>query len=196
MRGENFLKINVVDAHPGTSPRARGKPITVVTPDSEFKEHPRVRGENLVWRMSWGFRCGTSPRARGKPPSKGAHQAPTRNIPACAGKTGMGAILLHRSTEHPRVRGENVYTLYCVVSTLRNIPACAGKTFQLHALHAWNKEHPRVRGENNRSVRRFVNKCGTSPRARGKLRVSIGSHRDIRNIPACAGKTTNENYHL
>ena len=50
-------------------------------------------------------------------------------------------------------------------------------------------EHPRVRGENfigDDGVYRFN---GTSPRARGKRKISGCPVREPGNIPACAGKT-------
>ena len=46
-----------------------------------------------------------------------------------------------------------------------------------------------MRGENKNSSPVFTLPTGTSPRARGKLGISESEAKDIRNIPACAGKT-------
>ena len=47
-----------------------------------------------------------------------------------------------------------------------------------------------MRGENPRRVGEIPQHLGTSPRARGKLIFPHLKRRHIRNIPACAGKTT------
>ena len=50
-------------------------------------------------------------------------------------------------------------------------------------------EHPRVRGENRRGGSNPAAAGGTSPRARGKRGGVDVRHKNLRNIPACAGKT-------
>ena len=152
---------------------------------------------------------GTSPRARGKRAPKEFPEEPGRNIPACAGKTFPRQSFFAFDTEHPRVRGENMGSLVAwpaltgtsprargkQVDSLerygypRNIPACAGKTPLGRRPMDSVTEHPRVRGENTRFALRAQRVKGTSPRARGKLRVDRGLWGCIRNIPACAGKT-------
>ena len=71
------------------------------------------------------------------------------------------------------------------------IPACAGKTdlSDKTALPVW--AHPRVCGENVRMSDEKGPIAGSSPRVRGKpLRGPRGSSCE-RLIPACAGKTKN-----
>ena len=153
---------------PGTSPRARGKPKDCAwcpfnernipacagkTPvniprKSLFAEHPRVRGENAHVPRWILIRKGTSPRARGKPYPIFQTNSPSRNIPACAGKTSVRELAEKTGAEHPRVRGENEPNkdrnrvaegtsprargkrlARCRRRlAARNIPACAGKT--------------------------------------------------------------------
>ena len=121
---------------PGTSPRTRGKlsctlrgrdwernipahagkTITVVTPDGEFEEHPRARGENSPKTPTSPHGTGTSPRTRGKLGDAISWAWNNRNIPAHAGKTlidvrflvpeghfTFGFVFLHRggSMESP-----------------------------------------------------------------------------------------------
>ena len=50
-------------------------------------------------------------------------------------------------------------------------------------------EHPRVRGENSLNGRALAHQKGTSPRARGKRIRQLACLCNLRNIPACAGKT-------
>ena len=53
-----------------------------------------------------------------------------------------------------------------------------------------------MRGENGHSPRRQPRRGGTSPRARGKLTGVQAAFTDVRNIPACAGKTLLSSYLL
>ena len=168
VRGENFVTRKICSAKPGTSPRARGKPVfgdgvrknagnipacagkTPTPPPTGVgrEEHPRVRGENLCSRTGACNGHGTSPRARGKHYTILMQTKEHGNIPACAGKTVLGVFGCVPPLEHPRVRGEN--TIYREATMLPE---------------------------------------GTSPRARGKLLEAIAPATSARNIPACAGKT-------
>ena len=151
-------------------------------------EHPRVRGENLWWKVIPILCPGTSPRARGKLAHNTTRRGQTGNIPACAGKTGCEFECFFERGEHPRVRGENCSraktstafrgtsprargkrrTWSRCVSHRRNIPACAGKTNNHTGLTSSSQEHPRVRGENSLFPVLVTSPSGTSPRARGK----------------------------
>ena len=168
MRGENPAAHAQSSTSRGTSPRARGKPhqdcwfgpqvrnipaCAGKTCSGQMnhraaREHPRVRGENHVPILRFHHRKGTSPRARGKLGTALAEAVSVGNIPACAGKTQICGPGSGYPGEHPRVRGENTYTLFTLHQGLgtsprargkprpgqgsaghrRNIPACAGKT--------------------------------------------------------------------
>ena len=111
VRGENPYDALATSYYEGTSPRARGKHTLTVRLDIEDRnipacagktkllrkqawpaqEHPRVRGENYRTMESGGGRIGTSPRARGKRQYGALAGELQRNIPACAGKTGVTA---------------------------------------------------------------------------------------------------------
>ena len=160
----------------GTSPRTRGKQITIGPlcaasgniPAHAGKtmsmgitillpeEHPRARGENIIGVKSSSSSSGTSPRTRGKP--LGVHDWGIRR---------------------------------------RNIPAHAGKTVQGVYHHWWGREHPRARGENTLEENKMVLDSGTSPRTRGKPTITSFGEIWHRNIPAHAGKTfTRRGYRL
>ena len=168
VRGENDIPATDRKRAVGTSPRARGKPSGLgLSPHRarnipacagktyerlrislRYTEHPRVRGENGTHARLVHWKSGTSPRARGKPRMHFRLANYRGNIPACAGKTFFVFSLAVDSTEHPRVRGENVRSCTQLVyragtsprargklwlgqfrhSYGRNIPACAGKT--------------------------------------------------------------------
>ena len=192
MRGENNDPITWVNSLPGTSPRARGKPIVQVSWRTTYEEHPRVRGENTTG-VQWGhWADGTSPRARGKLRRGLRRWVRRRNIPACAGKT---ILFSHGGTlpeEHPRVRGENITLDIWAWGQCGTSPRARGKPPEIGCVCVTMQEHPRVRGENVTIITENSPLLGTSPRARGKPRGGGQGPSILRNIPACAGKTVVE----
>ena len=72
----------------------------------------------------------------------------------------------------------------------RLIPAHAGKTGQESGLESRPWAHPRSRGENRPSRLRPWSANGSSPLTRGKRRRRSSVLRQVRLIPAHAGKTT------
>ena len=77
----------------------------------------------------------------------------------------------------------------------RLIPAHAGKTFSSMSSSVSSTAHPRSRGENlcPRAGRQDV--CGSSPLTRGKLIADTHALRQVRLIPAHAGKTVTISVH-
>ena len=73
----------------------------------------------------------------------------------------------------------------------RFIPACAGNTQSRRTSPKCCSVHPRVRGEHATSACTAGRVPGSSPRARGTLRVHVDFHGLLRFIPACAGNTFN-----
>ena len=152
---------------------------------------------------------GTSPRMRGKRGKDSQGRGPARNIPAYAGKTVTIVSPTPESQEHPRVCGENNLSAlglgFLVGTSPRmrgkrleassadsssgNIPAYAGKTLAPIAAEEAMAEHPRVCGENLYDTLSCWGFSGTSPRMRGKPRITSSQWARPRNIPAYAGKT-------
>ena len=132
---------------------------------------------------------GSSPLTRGKPHGTNGHR-PTQG-------------------DHPRSRGENINTVWNIVSTVgsspltrgkqrldrgradheRIIPAHAGKTPRPRTPHARQADHPRSRGENINDAPHAVPVEGSSPLTRGKRKVSRPTSQARGIIPAHAGKT-------
>ena len=166
--GENVVDGFEVEAHPGSSPRVRGKPCileaayqagrliparagkTVVGRGVSRKDgaHPRACGENAAMKASGKTGAGSSPRVRGKPMSGVSSQGEGGLIPARAGKTGTGPGVAAPGRAHPRACGENE------LSDIQNITA-----------------------------------QGSSPRVRGKPRRDDEQGVRVGLIPARAGKT-------
>ena len=169
MRGEHGSGESTQSWTWGSSPRARGAPITQTqkrrvpgiipacagsTPGRGRRcrlqgDHPRVRGEHWYSSSRVMDRGGSSPRARGAP---------------------------------DRVR----YTR----GMIGIIPACAGSTAGGNNSKSIDRDHPRVRGEHGRRPRHRLRVQGSSPRARGALHRLQGALRVAGIIPACAGSTS------
>ena len=166
--GENMMRLALLMAGTGTSPRMRGKrehgglagstsrnipayagkTRVSIPAKGGNAEHPRVCGENQHVNLNLGAGSGTSPRMRGK------------------------LLVGHLVDEKPR-----------------NIPAYAGKTLSINRSIGAPQEHPRVCGENSVANNGSAGRCGTSPRMRGKRRHGSQTRHRQRNIPAYAGKT-------
>ena len=130
------------------TPACAGKTFSGGEGMSNTTDHPRVCGENKLVDKGAIVRGGSPPRVRGKLAPHGKKPWSARITPACAGKTRAVIPTSSRSTDHPRVCGENLgafkLALYhrgspprvrgkpCDESrrltVSRITPACAGKT--------------------------------------------------------------------
>src|SRR5690606_14902240 len=70
-------------------------------------EHPRVGGEDGMSDYPEIAARGTPPRRRGGPQLEGRLDRGVRNTPASAGRTSAICRSRPRTTEHPRVGGED-----------------------------------------------------------------------------------------
>ena len=152
---------------------------------------------------------GSSPRGRGKRYPAGLARPRRRLIPARAGKTPCRGGRTPPRTAHPRAGGENMTPESDArpnrgssprgrgkrAATSRGrtsprlIPARAGKTGCGTAPPLFARAHPRAGGENVESSLHRAGRHGSSPRGRGKLASETYTGRDLRLIPARAGKT-------
>ena len=172
-------------------------------------EHPHMRGENPRLRARCATSGGTSPHAWGKRGGRRSIGRGGRNIPTCVGKTPPCRSSGPSATEHPHMRGENLYgriVFLCSPGTsphawgklcsvgsprlqIRNIPTCVGKTLSGWTAPQATSEHPHMRGENSSSTALNARIDGTSPHAWGKHGYSPRDDGGVRNIPTCVGKT-------
>ena len=172
-------------------------------------DHPRMRGEHLVYcGQSFGV-WGSSPHARGTRPLEMAGFCFRGIIPACAGNTyGQKAFPCH-DWDHPRMRGEHPGGIWFMMLLIgssphargtrncrRNaarvrgiIPACAGNTAFAGNFHGVPEDHPRMRGEHRQEAFMSDYEEGSSPHARGTRTLPDVSDPTAGIIPACAGNT-------
>ena len=175
----------------------------------QYSAHPRSRGEHKTPRPGLGARFGSSPLARGT--RNHVHERPAlhRLIPARAGNTLVTSPSPRSTAAHPRSRGEHqmpaLVQLKAVGSsplargTLgkvpqrcllgRLIPARAGNTLLVIPRQITGAAHPRSRGEHYSELSSPQSEHGSSPLARGTLRLEPLLAGRVRLIPARAGNT-------
>ena len=152
---------------------------------------------------------GSSPRVRGTQILIDLAASSSGIIPACAGTTLRESKARRATRDHPRVCGEHLLLLPCLLRCLGSsprvrgtplytelgalpvgiIPACAGNTETCFPRRANAWDHPRVCGEHVDFDWKTVQLTGSSPRVRGTLPEDCQHGHDHGIIPACAGNT-------
>ena len=166
-----------------------------------------MRGEQKKKRRQRQTAEGSPPLARGTAVLAKIHQIVVRITPACAGNRGGRMISVITPQDHPRLRGEQAFSLLLSSSRLGSpplargtvfttprtrgglgiTPACAGNScFRPHA-GGYAEDHPRLRGEQLYGY--FVGNRlrGSPPLARGTVLKNHNNSRKARITPACAG---------
>ena len=179
--------------------------------DDRPAEHPRPRGENWVLMAGLVLLVGASPTARGEPRPPQRRHPGHRSIPDRAGRTTSRWSPARPAEEHPRPRGENIWSAGHRLpaggasptargerrpripgrSSLRSIPDRAGRTARRTGGCCQRPEHPRPRGENGLPGCRLLPLGGASPTARGERDDGEGGPAEHRSIPDRAGRTRN-----
>src|SRR5690606_25039873 len=98
-------------AHRNT-PASAGRTTPHVAPPARPSDPPRVGGEDTLTKDREPARVGTPPRRRGGRRHDRREQRAHRNTPASAGRTTPHVAPPARSSEHPRVGGEDVRRRY------------------------------------------------------------------------------------
>ena len=155
---------------------------------------------------------GSSPQARGTPLPGALEGLSDRFIPAGAGNTPLSDAAGSVMTVHPRRRGEHSpitlareaiggsspqargtqISMSSDDAQFRFIPAGAGNTLTNPVDPLCNRVHPRRRGEHLRADIGEIGSDGSSPQARGTLRIVASLGGRERFIPAGAGNTRSE----
>ena len=132
-----------------------------------IQDHPRLRGEYLVFMVGTAIFTGSPPLARGVPLAIPYISNHFRITPACAGSTALCSFRIFVTKDHPRLRGEysrstrfaffkpgspplarGVRQLASAQNVYRRItPACAGSTGENTVRRSFFWDHPRLRGE-------------------------------------------------
>ena len=187
LRGEHLVPIGRALSCPGSSPLARGarreakhkaRCIGIIPAcagstgspppsDRSWGDHPRLRGEHVMYHDCNVALPGSSPLARGAQFRRARKRCDAGIIPACAGSTPGQTFAQTRRRDHPRLRGEHETfereqtavkgssplargaQVWIVLFVLEDgiIPACAGSTRHGRGRARCLGDHPRLRGE-------------------------------------------------
>ena len=169
MRGEDVVRCVNRGWIGGSPPHARGRRITVLPINKNFRitpacagktpwrrrsssgrrDHPRMRGEDSVLELKSKNYDGSPPHARGRLDVSKGEIDYERITPACAGKTEGSGLYRSFRRDHPRMRGEDLKECMMSAKIQRITPACAGKTLHNSPRIPSRTDHPRMRGEDN-----------------------------------------------
>ena len=192
----------IIPAYAGSTPSGS-------QPPDPPRDHPRIRGEHAQRLATAGSTPGSSPHTRGARPSRPPTSRSVRIIPAYAGSTGSAPTTSPGRPDHPRIRGEHVFSMRIEVRLrgssphtrgappwrgsgpfgIRIIPAYAGSTNTWRTTPPSTPDHPRIRGEHALEGFFATSATGSSPHTRGARKfLALASHA-CRIIPAYAGST-------
>ena len=198
---------------PRIIPACAGNSARDIAAGDAFADHPRMRGEQRGSSSEPAKSSGSSPHARGTGHRPRAASAFRRIIPACAGNSGRYSTRSSRSSDHPRMRGEQGLPAILKANPggssphargtgpavtragagSRIIPACAGNRQSRSGSRHRGADHPRLRGEQDPGGRHLTLQSGSSPHARGTDAIRAHPAASKRIIPACAGNSDQMN---
>ena len=173
------------------------------------RDHPRTRGVYSRCDLWARVGAGSSPHTRGLPAGPGAQVPPVGIIPAHAGFTRRGGVLVTGPGDHPRTRGVYIgmyITIFRFVGSSPHtrglpqhlrarhhrtgiIPAHAGFTTPSSRPAPSSPDHPRTRGVYLHWPFSLTAPWGSSPHTRGLLHTQGRQRAGQRIIPAHAGFT-------
>ena len=156
---------------------------------SRMKDHPRIRGEHWLPKISQLGAEGSSPHTRGARGGVLVDVPAAGIIPAYAGSTSSptrrpsktGGSSPHTRGAHHGVRADD--------RTGRIIPAYAGSTRRRRRSASSSRDHPRIRGEHPAHYVLAFRHAGSSPHTRGAQGIGEICTKLGRIIPAYAGST-------
>ena len=96
-----------------------------------LRDHPRLRGEHFLIRLTTTLIRGSSPFARGTLESVSTRPLDSGIIPVCAGNTCLGRRIYIRPTDHPRLRGEHARANTAFPFLKGSSPFARGTRYQL-----------------------------------------------------------------
>ena len=165
MRG-TATSISAYAQRSGITPACAGNSSINVKPIFCQQDHPRVCGEQPYRPIPPYPASGSPPRVRGTDQQARFWVYDERITPACAGNSSRSQADNQRKRDHPRVCGEQRYTLPYRRSCKGSPPRVRGTVLVLGLLS---------------------NFLGSPPRVRGTALLLVQSTRASRITPACAG---------
>ena len=102
------IRVQEYVIHPmlGITPACAGNTNSSCVHSDTSRDHPRMRGEYLLWVAMLTLIRGSPPHARGILPQSARQKVFAGITPACAGNTSLLLWRLGNAQDHPRMRGE------------------------------------------------------------------------------------------
>ena len=175
------------EKHKGITPACAGNSCSSCDFSSAAKDHPRLRGEQIVFQALFDKFQGSPPLARGTAVKLCRTVCAAGITPACAGNSLNAAGLKTPPRDHPRLRGEQfaqlrngaffkgspplargtVVHFRPAIGAVGITPACAGNSRRTVNVFGGKQDHPRLRGEQLFYFSTFQPFLGSPPLARG-----------------------------
>ena len=161
-KGANSVKkcIGIIPAYAGKIALSRSLLLSL-------KDHPRIRGENVVLRPEVRRVPGSPPHTRGKSVSPVRREQSDGITPAYAGKISTTTRTSRGGQDHPRIRGENAGISSMLAASEGSPPHTRGK-----CAVCFIQPH----------------EVGIPPHTRGKFAVFLATMLGLGITPAYAGK--------
>ena len=112
------------------TPTCVGKTAVETAKGAIASVHPHMRGEDLNWEDSNGWRCGSPPHAWGRHRCGFHSVGDVRFTPTCVGKTCTLGLSLLLEAVHPHMRGEDSEPRRRARNAAGSPPHAWGRLFQ------------------------------------------------------------------
>ena len=152
-------------------------------------DHPRSRGEHILFSAMKVARGGSSPLARGTQLLDPGHAFLGRIIPARAGNTRARRVSWLQVSDHPRSRGEHTSFGTESIPPCGSSPLARGTHLVQRLVEQIARIIPARAGNTDARERAADEMAGSSPLARGTRLAKLPIMLDERIIPARAGNT-------
>ena len=171
----------------GITPACAGNSKVICLHRARYRDHPRLRGEQIFFLLGGKRMVGSPPLARGT--ERGRHGLLARRgiTPACAGNRLYHRYIPTSRGDHPRLRGEQGILIGLFLCDVGSPPLARGTDKHQQRQRPLRRDHPRLRGEQLGDALNDIGGKGSPPLARG-----TGIHHKYyvdssRITPACAG---------
>ena len=127
-----------------------------------------MRGEKPIIRIRAAYDAGSPPHARGKETYVCGRDLSGGITPACAGKRNERSYTYFTRQDHPRMRGEKVFTLLLGALSWGSPPHARGKEEVIKMKIEERGITPACAGKRSARARSRKPALGSPPHARGK----------------------------
>ena len=189
IRGEHGPGILGLFLREGSSPHTRGALANTSKTKRGGPDHPRIRGEHAGARAYTPSHPGSSPHTRGARVGFVGDHPLLRIIPAYAGSTVGDTVAKRERRDHPRIRGEHIYSNLKVPEQAGSSPHTRGARDEAGEGPVGPWIIPAYAGSTDQMVVAELEPLGSSPHTRGAPPREAWRTRSEGIIPAYAGST-------